>query len=119
MIPDRDANSDDPVIHPYGEDRSSANLYRISVWLIWRLTDPELVGDLRDLMELEAVETHALAELTQAMEGMAGETLEEKMAIPAQRDTLRALSLHWMRCQAALIAATTAHLDRYSPTNGH
>jgi hypothetical protein len=119
-IPDRDANSSDPVIQPYdSEDRSSANLFRMSAWLTWRLTDPDLTGDLRTLMELEAAETHALAELNQAVEQMPGETLTDKLEDPQQRATLRRLTLRWMRYQRALIDATTAHLDHAAPTNGH
>jgi hypothetical protein len=118
-IPDRDANSDDPVVHPYSEERSSANLYRISAWLTWRLSDPDLTGDLRDLMALEALETKALGELNQALEEMPGSSLEEKMSVPAQRAVLRSLTLVWMRHQAALIDATTRHLDHAAPTNGN
>lgn len=118
-LPQRDANSDDPVIHPYGDDKSSANLFRISAWLTWRLTDPKLNGHLRTLMELEVGETRALAELNQALEEMPGADLAEKMSVPEQRALLRTKTLKWLRYQRALIDATTAHLDHAAPMNGH
>jgi hypothetical protein len=119
-LPNRVANSDDPVVQPYDDsDKSSANLFHISAWLTWRLTDPALVGDLRTLMELEAMETLALAKLNQALEEMPGVDLEAKMAIPEQRAVLRGLALTWLRYQRALIDATTEHLDHAAPTNGH
>jgi hypothetical protein len=118
-LPKRNANSNDPVSHPYSEDKSSANLYRISAWLDWRLSDPDLDADLRTIIELEAVETRSLGDLNLALEQMDGDDLEAKMKVPEQRATLRRLSLRWMRCQAALIDATTQHLDHSAPTNGH
>lgn len=119
-IPDREPNRDDPVIQPYGyDDRSSSMLHKIARWLRWRSSGDDLPEDLHTIMTIEAAEATALAELTQTLEESPGETLEEKLRDPEQRDLLRTLSLRWMRLQAALIEASTVALDRKSHSNGH
>ena len=119
-LPDRPANSSDPVISPYRDNpRSASNSYNESAWLQWRLTDPELTDDLRSIMEVEAIETQQLAHLLEALDEADGATLEDKMKVPAQRDHLRALSLRWLRSQRALLDATTESLDRRAGGNGH
>ena len=119
-LPDRDANSSDPINSPYrGNTPSASNSYAEAAWLRWRVTDPELGDDLCAIMEMEAVEAQQLAHLLEALEQAEGETLEEKMSDPEQRDTLRALSLRWMRSQRALIDTASESLDRRAGGNGH
>jgi hypothetical protein len=118
-IPDRDANSNDPTSQPYPDEATAADLFQISAWLTWRLTDPDLSDDLRLLIELEAGEARARGQLFQAMEDMPGDSLEAKMKVPQQRATLRALTLRWLRYERLLIDATTESLDHASATNGH
>jgi hypothetical protein len=118
-LPDRDANSDDPITYPFRGERTANNSHDEAAWLRWRLTDPELDADLRSIMEVEAIEVEQLALLLAALETAQGDTLEEKMGDPLQRDTLRALSLRWLRAQRALLDATTNTLDRRAGGNGH
>ena len=118
-IPKRDANSNDPIVYPCRGQRSANNSYNEAEWLKWRLTDPDLAPDIRQIMEVEVIEVTTLGQLLQALDETPGETLEDKMRVPAQRDTLRALSLRWLRSQRALLDATTASLDHRAGGNGH
>lgn len=118
--PNRDANSDDPQHHPFDvNDRSVANLLQISEWLRWRMTDRSLPPAELLLMELEVREVDALANLQDAVDKAKGDDLEAKMAVPEQRDKLKALSIQWLEAQRRLIDGTTAALTRKSQTNGH
>ena len=118
-IPNRDANSTDPIVYPYRDQgRSADNSAFEAQWLKWRLTDPDLASDLRSIMEVEAIEVTYLSELLQALDDAQGATLEQKLANPVQRDHLRSLSLRWLRAQRALLDATTAELDHKAGGNG-
>ena len=119
-LPKRDANSNDPIVYPYRDQpRSADNSYDTAQWLRWRLTDPQLPADMRDLMEVEAIEADELGNLLHALDKAEGATLEDKMKVPEQRDSLRALSLRWLRAQRALLDITTDALDRKAGGNGH
>lgn len=119
-IPDREPRRSDSVIHPFSnQDQSASNNYKIVQWLHWRLRDPELPADLRQIMEVEAVEAQELARLLEALEQAEGRDLEEKLRNPAQRDTLKALALQWLRSQRALIDVTTAQVSHQAEGNGH
>ena len=118
-IPNRDANSSDPIVYPYREQPRSANgSFNTAEWFRWRLTDPDLDDDLRTIIEVEAIEAEQLGHLLDALDKASGDTLEEKMKEPTQRDHLRALSLRWLRSQRALLDATTERLDRKAGGNG-
>jgi hypothetical protein len=119
-LPERDANSDDPIVSPYRDLPSNAtNNYKIAGWLSWRLTDPSLDPHMRALLEAEAEEALSLARLQETVEAMPGDSLEAKLADDANRATLRSLSLEWMRNQANLIEAATAAVDNQAQSNGH
>jgi hypothetical protein len=119
-LPDRNANSDDPLGHPYDAyDRTSKNLFAIAQWLCWRLTDPELSPDTTEIMHLEADEALRLGQLNEALETMAGEELDDKLSDPANRSTLKRLTLAWLSAQRRLIDATTQALTVKSRANGN
>lgn len=119
-LPDRDPNSDDPVVYPYDSNiHSAANNYAIAAWLKWRLKDPRLDGDLRAIMEVEMVEAQQLARLLEGLDQAEGDDLDEKLSDPAQRDALKSLALSWMRTQRALIDVVEEQVSHRAPSNGH
>jgi hypothetical protein len=71
------------------------------------------------VIEAEATERQRLADLLSEMDRSAGESLEEMMAVPAQRDRLKALALAWMRSQAGVIEAVTSQITHRAEGNGH
>ena len=90
-LPKRDANSNDPITYPYSDQpRSASNSFDVSAWLRWRMTDPELADDLRAIMEVEVIEAEALGNMLDALDKAKGDTLEDKMRVPEQKDTLKA-----------------------------
>jgi hypothetical protein len=78
-----------------------------------------MTDDDKSLVELEADESRALADLQRAVDQMHGQTLPEKLADPEQKEALRMLTLRWLRTQRAILTATTERLDRTAQGNGH
>jgi hypothetical protein len=119
-LPDRNANSSDSVISPYRDQPQSAETsFNTAEWLTWRLTDPDLAGDLREIMVAEAYEARQLGNLLSALAAAPGKDLEAKMRNPIHRAILRSLSLRWLRAQRVLVDLTTNSLDRRASGNGH
>lgn len=119
-LPDRNANNTDSVISPYRDGPQSAETsFNTAAWIWWRLTDPDLPADLREIMTAEAVEAKQLGNLLQALSEAEGDDLEAKLAPPGQHAVLRTMVLRWLRAQRVLVDLTTASLDRRASGNGH